>query len=292
MPRTTRRGQHAADNMPRTTRRGQHAADNTPQTTCRRQRAADNMPRTFAIRTTSAGSRLVGKTRQASLTCTRKGLPRSHLRQDWAHPCRICSGTMLAAATSAPGLGSPLRRHGAARRGSSRGKGWLGATAPTARCAAARRPRPTEAPAQQSGAQHSVRQTTRSIAACRGRWLPPDNKRRTRLPRCRAGRCGCKGGKGRRGTGGYSGYSSYCQAVRYALHRPRVALAAKRDCAMGWPCVAIKHGTRRGRTDFVDARNLAGDVAVAQDRHLRRGRSVPRDASAGLSGNGPKWERA
>ena len=31
-----------------------------------------------------------------------------HLRRDWAQCCHICAGTGLAAATSAPGLGSPL----------------------------------------------------------------------------------------------------------------------------------------------------------------------------------------
>jgi hypothetical protein len=31
-----------------------------------------------------------------------------HLRRDWARRCHICAGTGLAAATSAPGLGSPL----------------------------------------------------------------------------------------------------------------------------------------------------------------------------------------
>jgi len=31
-------------------------------------------------------------------------------RLDWAHPCHFCAGTGLAAATSAPGLGSPMRQ--------------------------------------------------------------------------------------------------------------------------------------------------------------------------------------
>jgi hypothetical protein len=31
-----------------------------------------------------------------------------HLHRDWARPCHICTGTGLAPATSAPGLGSPL----------------------------------------------------------------------------------------------------------------------------------------------------------------------------------------
>ncbi len=35
------------------------------------------------------------------------GLP--HLRWDWAHRCNICAGTGRTAATSAPGLGSPLQ---------------------------------------------------------------------------------------------------------------------------------------------------------------------------------------
>ena len=30
-----------------------------------------------------------------------------HLHRDWANPCHICTGTALAAATSAPGPGSP-----------------------------------------------------------------------------------------------------------------------------------------------------------------------------------------
>ena len=31
-----------------------------------------------------------------------------HLYRDWAHPCRICTGTGLTRAASAPGLGSPV----------------------------------------------------------------------------------------------------------------------------------------------------------------------------------------
>jgi hypothetical protein len=32
------------------------------------------------------------------------GSPLPHLHRDWAHPCHICAGTGLTAATSAPGL--------------------------------------------------------------------------------------------------------------------------------------------------------------------------------------------
>jgi hypothetical protein len=36
------------------------------------------------------------------------GSPLPHLRRDWAHPCHICTGTGLAPATSAPGVGPRL----------------------------------------------------------------------------------------------------------------------------------------------------------------------------------------
>ena len=36
------------------------------------------------------------------------GSPLPPLRQDWAHPCHLCAGTGLTPAISAPGLGSPL----------------------------------------------------------------------------------------------------------------------------------------------------------------------------------------
>jgi hypothetical protein len=35
------------------------------------------------------------------------GSPLPHLHGDWAHPCRVCTGTRLAAATSAPGPALP-----------------------------------------------------------------------------------------------------------------------------------------------------------------------------------------
>jgi hypothetical protein len=45
----------------------------------------------------------------ADIQAVRLVLP--HPRRDWAHPCHICTGTGLAPATSAPGLGSPLLAH-------------------------------------------------------------------------------------------------------------------------------------------------------------------------------------
>ena len=36
------------------------------------------------------------------------GSPLPQLHRDWAHPCHICTGTLLIRATSAPGLGSPV----------------------------------------------------------------------------------------------------------------------------------------------------------------------------------------
>ena len=50
--------------------------------------------------------RTVSHGRHTSAPGLRSPLP--HLRRDWAHPCRICTGTALTPATSAPGLGSPL----------------------------------------------------------------------------------------------------------------------------------------------------------------------------------------
>jgi hypothetical protein len=46
------------------------------------------------------------------MCCVADGLhrPIADLQQrDWAHPRHICTGIGLAAATSAPGLGSPMR---------------------------------------------------------------------------------------------------------------------------------------------------------------------------------------
>ena len=53
----------------------------------------------------------VGRT--AATSAPGLGSPLPHLRRDWAHPCHICARTGLTPATSAPGLGSPrphLRR--------------------------------------------------------------------------------------------------------------------------------------------------------------------------------------
>ena len=48
------------------------------------------------------------------------GSPLPHLRRDWARRCYICAGTGLAAATSAPGLGSPWRPSRAPRSAAPR----------------------------------------------------------------------------------------------------------------------------------------------------------------------------
>jgi hypothetical protein len=44
--------------------------------------------------------------------CTGTGLTPAHLHRSWARPCHIGNGTGLTAATSAPGLGSPLPTSG------------------------------------------------------------------------------------------------------------------------------------------------------------------------------------
>ena len=56
----------------------------------------------------SAWSRKLGRvaTKLRRTSAVRSALP--HLHRDWARPCHICTGTGLAPATSAPGLGSPL----------------------------------------------------------------------------------------------------------------------------------------------------------------------------------------
>ena len=47
-------------------------------------------------------------TSRGRATPTSGSAPRPHLHRDWAHRCHICAGTGRTAATSAPGLGSPL----------------------------------------------------------------------------------------------------------------------------------------------------------------------------------------
>ncbi len=62
----------------------------------------------------------------AGATCTiaisawGSGLPRPHLRRDWAHPAHICAGTGLTPPTSAPGLGSTRPHLRRARQGARR----------------------------------------------------------------------------------------------------------------------------------------------------------------------------
>jgi hypothetical protein len=54
----------------------------------------------------------VGPKCPAATSAPGLGSPLPHLPRDWTHPSNICTGTGLAAATSAPGLGSPLpHRH-------------------------------------------------------------------------------------------------------------------------------------------------------------------------------------
>ena len=76
------------------------SADQRPELHVRWSLAADGIGR--ALR--RSGSRATS----LRLSAPRLGPLFLHLRRDWAHPSHICTGTALAAATSAPGLGPPL----------------------------------------------------------------------------------------------------------------------------------------------------------------------------------------